>query len=249
MNSRTLAKLYYGKFRRPFRRVISFGLGAERRIRLGPLRGMLYEHSPSHLLGIYELHIQEVLTQRLRAGETFFDVGAHHGYFCLLASKLVGTNGSVFAFEPLPQNAASIRSHLALNKISNVRLVECAISDRDGTATLCVDGSDATPSLSTHRMGRTITVDTMTLDTVAMNRVPSVVLIDVEGAECSVLRGARKLLGSDRPPVWIVEIHSPESGRDVAGVFKNHGYSLKELYPVIPRSRESRITHWIAEKP
>lgn len=248
MNSRTLARLYYGKFRRPFRRAVSFGLGAERRIRLGPLRGMLYEHSPSHLLGIYELHIQEILTQRLSAGQTFYDVGAHHGYFCLLGSKLVGIDGTVFAFEPLPQNAESIRSHLALNKISNVRLVECAISDRDGTATLCVDGSDATSSLSSRRMGRTITVETMTLDTVSMNRAPSVVLIDVEGAECSVLRGSRKLLCSDRPPVWIVEIHSPESGREVAGVFKTHGYSVKDLLPVTPRSLESRITHLIAEK-
>jgi precorrin-6B methylase 2 len=38
----------------------------------------------------------------LRAGDTFWDIGANIGSISLLASRIVGSDGRVFSFEPLP---------------------------------------------------------------------------------------------------------------------------------------------------
>src|SRR6185436_20517401 len=52
----------------------------------------------------YEPEVFEFLVRALRAGDTFVDVGAHVGYFSLLAASLVGHGGHVFSFEPNPRN-------------------------------------------------------------------------------------------------------------------------------------------------
>jgi FkbM family methyltransferase len=62
-----------------------------------------------------------------------YDVGAHAGFFTLLASKLVGA-GRVVAFEPLPPNAARLRVNLAANGRTNVDVMEAAASDARGEA-------------------------------------------------------------------------------------------------------------------
>src|SRR5581483_2433575 len=55
-------------------------------------------------IGQYELEIQAALKRELRAGDTFFDVGANAGFFTLLASRFVGTEGKCVAFDPLAMN-------------------------------------------------------------------------------------------------------------------------------------------------
>ena len=63
---------------------------------------------------------------------TVFDIGAHAGYYTLIASKLVGGSGHVVAFEPAPRNLRYLRRHLSLNHVSNVTVLEVAVSDRAG---------------------------------------------------------------------------------------------------------------------
>jgi len=50
-----------------------------------------------------ETKLARFLIQQLKPGDIFIDVGAHYGYFSLLASQLVGTTGKVFAFEAAPE--------------------------------------------------------------------------------------------------------------------------------------------------
>ena len=63
-------------------------------------------------LGIYEKKKLALLGRFLKAGMTVFDVGAHVGFYTLLFSQYVGAKGRVFAFEPLPENAAWLVSTL-----------------------------------------------------------------------------------------------------------------------------------------
>ena len=74
----------------------------------------------------YERGLTGVVKQLVGLGSGCVDVGAHHGYYSLLASRLVGPTGRVFAFEPEPFNFARLSENVALNGATNVTPVALA---------------------------------------------------------------------------------------------------------------------------
>jgi len=102
----------------------------------GPLRGMRWiagAGNHSCWLGCYESNKQKELQKRIRPGDVVYDLGAHAGYFSLVAAVLTGPEGRVISFEPLPQNVAFLRRHLDLNEIRNCTVVEAAVASYEGT--------------------------------------------------------------------------------------------------------------------
>ena len=91
--------------------------------------------------GGYESRVQDALAEELRPGGSFWDVGAHLGFFTLLASRLVGPEGKVHAFEPLPANRARLETGISLNDATNVTLHPVALAGRTGSAVLHSHGS------------------------------------------------------------------------------------------------------------
>ena len=75
-------------------------------------------------LCIYERAVQVLLGRHLQPEAVFYDIGANVGFFSLLASRLVGSRGYVAAFEPLPRNFSFMKSHLKLNRMSNMFVLE-----------------------------------------------------------------------------------------------------------------------------
>jgi FkbM family methyltransferase len=69
---------------------------------------------------------------------TVLDVGAHNGFYTLLASKRVGPTGQVIAFEPSPRERQRLLSNLWINGCSNVIVEPVALADEDSVATLFV---------------------------------------------------------------------------------------------------------------
>ena len=67
-------------------------------------------------LGSYEYEKRRAFEQTISAGNIVFDVGAHVGFYTLLASTLVGPTGRVVAFEPAPRNLRYLKEHLRLNR-------------------------------------------------------------------------------------------------------------------------------------
>src|SRR5262245_36111858 len=87
------------------------------RILTGPLAGKRWlSTSGTHgcWLGTYEMDLQRLIVSSLKPGDVFYDVGANVGFFSLLAASLVGSRGTVIAFEPLPRNIALLQQNLAL---------------------------------------------------------------------------------------------------------------------------------------
>lgn len=66
---------------------------------------------------------------------TFLDLGANVGFYTFLARSIIGEKGRVFAFEPYPRNA-ELKASIRENNYNNVTLVEAAVSDKDGKASL-----------------------------------------------------------------------------------------------------------------
>jgi len=146
-----------------------------------------------HALPNQEPAVERAVRACLMPGHVFVDAGANIGYYTILASKLVGATGSVMAIEMMPDTAAILRRHLALNTADNVDVVEAALSDIAGeTVTASVPpGKFGQASLVDTNSGSRVSVSTTTLNDVLRN-VPRVALmkLDVEGVEIRALEGA-----------------------------------------------------------
>jgi hypothetical protein len=76
--------------------------------------------------GVWEPGETRFLRALVRPGDVFVDVGAHVGYFSLLAASRVGEEGAVIAVEPEPRNLRLLRANLARNGASRARVIPLA---------------------------------------------------------------------------------------------------------------------------
>jgi FkbM family methyltransferase len=191
------------------------------------------------VLGVYEPHVVRALRKYLRRGDCCMDVGANLGYFTSVMANLVGKKGEVIAFEPLPANIKVLGENVLLEGLANVRIEPKAVGNAIGTASLLIQGdTDFTGTASLAEVydwggERTnIEVPVVTLDSyITGNRSsPSLLKMDVEGAELMALQGAHTLLSKHRP-ILLIEIHGWGSplGEDVVGLLKNYRYEVEIL--------------------
>lgn len=170
----------------------------------GPMRGARWvvgAGTNGCWLGTYEPRTRQWLQAVLGPGRVFFDIGANVGFFTVLASRIVGGEGAVVAFEPLPENLRALQEHVRLNRAQNVTVVAAAVSDRAGTERF---GPADNPAMGGLAPDGSIDVATVTLDDLVKEgavRRPDVLKIDVEGAELRVLAGARRTLVEARPAI------------------------------------------------
>ena len=128
-----------------------------------------------------------------------FDVGANVGLYTLLFARYCR---SVVAFEPLPRNLMWLYRALAHNHIQNATIVPCAVSD--GMALSAFQPGDNCGVGKLARDG-TQPVACVSLDEFCtrFSIWPSIIKIDVEGAEAAVLRGARQILAEHGPSLLL----------------------------------------------
>lgn len=154
-------------------------------------------------LGSYELQKRRLFESIVPTGAVVFDIGAHAGFYTLLASVLVGPRGAVVAFEPQSHNMRYLREHLRLNAISNVQVIQAAVTDSDGVACFQEGANTSTGHLAPEGQLRVRTVTLDGLVSTYQVPAPDFLKIDVEGAEMLVLKGARSLLTTTRPTLFL----------------------------------------------
>lgn len=203
--------------------------GRVMRILSGPLRGHQWiAGAATHgcWAGTYERDTQRVFEEMVRPGIVVYDVGANAGFFTLLASKLAGASGKVYAFEPLPRNLAMLREHVRLNGAENVEIVPFAVSDRTGTSRFATADHPAMGGLSE---SGGLEVETTTLDALRGTIVPpSFIKMDIEGAEHAALTGAMEVLRRSRPTILLSE-HGWEQHERCGELLRSLGYDLELL--------------------
>jgi FkbM family methyltransferase len=168
----------------------------------------------------YERFAIQMLKDHFEKGDYFIDIGAHIGYFSLVASRLVGSKGRVYAFEPEPNNFAQLLKNIEANGCNNIVPLQKAVSNVTGICDLRLDKQSGCHSLylAPEQIG-TIKVDTTTLDDFfSMERWPSISLIkmDAQGGEGHILEGARNLLKRNPNLKMIIEWWA--EGLEAAGV-------------------------------
>ena len=219
----------------------------------GPLAGgwlLLDTDSPAYweremAAGDFDPFIYEAARRFAAAeGGVFWDVGAHIGYHSLAFAAL---GCRVVSFEPNPFNVERFRQHLGRNPhlAQRVTLVEAALSDEDGEADFdfspVVDDGTSTgshlaaasaPGDPTEYAGfARKTVEAARADTLlAAGRAPAptVMKVDVEGAERLVLEGAPALLRTVRPLLF-VEVHNIGQMFHVQKILHGAGYEMEML--------------------
>jgi FkbM family methyltransferase len=158
----------------------------------------------------------------------FIDLGAHAGHFTLIASRIVSTTGRVLAVEPAPSSVTHLRHHLAVNRVTNVDVMEVAVSARAGSARF----TDAPGSLGAHLSNEgEQTVPTVTLDDLVERwggPPPACIKLNIEGAELSALRGGQATLARARP-VLFVATHGDDTHHACIDLLAGHGYRVEAL--------------------
>ncbi len=187
-------------------------------------------YEAGHYLGTHELAVQEFLVSHLKPGDCFFDVGAHVGYFSMLAAVLVEKRGLVFALEPDRRNAALLRECIARNSLgSTIQVVEQAIWSQQGSVQLLSAHSGPHSNTGMSKIVRVDSPDSYevpctTLDKLCETRpAPTLIKIDVEGAESEVLKGADKLFQNAHPKL-LCEIHDAVNAVAVRDWLAARGY-------------------------
>ena len=180
-----------------------------------------------------EIRLAKFIIINLQKGNHFLDIGAHFGYFTLLASEIVGTEGKVFAFEParksyeiLLENCSGINSIFTFTK---------AVSDTNEDIIFYefpnlyseYNSSDVAQFeneswFSSSKPKKTKVQATTISDIANENFNPSIIKIDVEGSECNVIKGGTKYFENHSPYI-VMEYLEPRRDN------KNHVKALELL--------------------
>lgn len=174
---------------------------------VGPLRGCWWQPAAGGklarmLMGTYETAQSQLFVRYIQAGHQVLDIGASVGYYTLLAARLVGRSGHVYAFEPDPTNLSFLRGHVKQNRCSQVTVIPCALNEQagqarfgggtgTGTCRICAEGS--------------LEVTVRRLDDVVreLEVAPDCLKIDVEGAELGVLKGGATAIRRYQPTIFL----------------------------------------------
>lgn len=140
----------------------------------------------------------------LRPGDVVYDVGAHIGTYTLVALDRIGSVGRVIAYEPHVLTRRYLQQHVHWNGgVDRVLIRPVCCGARCGTAKFyCLPNhAEGINGLLPVDGFEEIIVDVTTLDSEVgrLGAIPSVIKIDVEGAEWDVLRGAEQTLRTYRP--------------------------------------------------
>lgn len=194
----------------------------------------------------------------IRPGDTVVDVGANVGYYAVIAGKLVGAEGRVFAFEPDPVGFALLKRNLELNGVTNVVAEQKAVSNAPGSIRLYL----ADANKGDHRIYQPrgeerpfVDVDAVTLDDYFADQpAPDFIKVDTQGAELVIFEGMAQTVKRTDAAVLVVE-YSPRhligfggTGVQLLDVIASFGVAMFDLggggpglQPLRPTTRESLL--------
>jgi FkbM family methyltransferase len=213
-----------------------------------------HAHVGSIAFGTLETAVQEAMIRHLGKGGVFYDIGANLGFFALLGAHLAGLDdGRVYAFEAGPDNAEAIRRNANLNGIPNVEVIAKAVSSHAGRGRLQVVDDQSWSKLAEYGehpyTEEVIDVDLIAIDDLVSSGEilpPTLIKIDVEGAEIAVLEGMRRTIDAYRPAI-ICELH--DTHREFVEAMSHHDYRLINLEGTIPVAQEGASAHALALPP
>jgi FkbM family methyltransferase len=200
----------------------------------GPLRGMKWikgSGNNGHWVGTYERTVQDTFQRFIRPGMVVYDIGAHVGFYTLLAARLAGPEGQVYAFEPFPPNYDYLNRHVQLNGLRTVATYKQAVSDTIGTLVFQPGANTYTGHLVEKVPGpNDIAVKVVTVDGIIAAGTlppPDFVKVDVEGFEMNALRGMERLIRKNHPIIQVSA--TDDQSPNVFAFLRLNGYRIEKV--------------------
>lgn len=204
--------------------------GARMVVLSGPAMGMRWIKGAGNngcWLGTYEREKARLFAKSINKGDIVFDIGAHAGYYTLIASRMVGGKGKVYVFEPAERNAVYLRKHVEINNCKNIEIIQAAVTNYSGDALFDTRGGSYEGKINAS--GGEVTVRAIKLDDFVKNdRLPSCIKIDVEGEELNVLKGAANTLNQYCPTVFLAT-HGEGIHVKCVEVLSSLGYKIESI--------------------
>jgi FkbM family methyltransferase len=209
--------------------------------------------------GFFEEGLTAIVLNRVGKNQVFFDIGAHFGYYTLLARHLVGPGGQVHAFEPTPSTYAILQSNVAGRQ--NVCLNNCAafcectvLPFHDYGPTFSAYNSFKKARFNRLVRGpapKTISVQTTTIDEYVKSTqaAPDFIKIDAESTELDVLKGMQETLADCMPIVSLevgdMNVPDVPSSRETISFLLERGYRAYEYRDghIIPHQLKSKYAY------
>jgi len=174
----------------------------------------------------------------LKKGDVVIDGGAYRGAFALYASKIVGDDGIVFAFEPDPENYKKVVRNIELNGLKNIVAIEKGLWNKDTVLKFDNQSSSLSTFLSHKKGNSLISVPVTSIDNEMKRRgIKKVdfIKMDIEGAEVKAIEGAKNLLKRNNVRLAIASYHIINGKKtcfDLEKLFSELGYTSFTSYPL-----------------
>jgi len=210
--------------------------------------------------GIWEPNETHFISQLLLPGQTFIDVGANIGYFSLIASKLLGPDGRVFAFEPDSSNFHLLSRNCKINHCDNVELTEAALSDNNSEGTLYLNeenkGDHTIYPADPGRIKREIQLRHGSDYIETKGGAVHFIKVDTQGSEYHVVKGLERIIKTNMPDLLMLIELSPNSIRragatakgllDLLHSFDGHYYILDDQPGYLFSISHEHLANWVA---
>lgn len=228
-----------------------------------PMSYYLPEGNAIYYYGFFEANLTNFFINFLREGDVCFDIGAHVGYYTMLAKELVGETGSVHSFEPTPRTFRSLAENT--QDFKNVKVNNVAVFNKE-TEIEFVDYGPKYSAFNSYkrRTGedmdflekpKVVLAKTISLDNYCKRGSlrPTMVKIDAEGAEYIILQAMTDIIANVKPIITI-EVAGGDEWKDNCAksieLLQSNGYEcfeatlegqLKKHYPQATYSYENLI--------
>jgi len=205
------------------------------RILFGPAKGLTWINDLNpHLtfnLGLWESRKQILMKKYVTRGMVAYDLGAYHGYFTLVFSRLVGEKGLVYSFEPAKESFEHLGKLITFNRLNNVKLHQKAVGEKDRKGYFNFNNSYPMGSCVSDAPGGNYKVDIISLNSFVLkdlNKKPDIVKVDIEGFEFKALKGMDKIVDLYHP-IFFIDAHGKKNHSCCITFLEEHGYKVEVL--------------------
>jgi FkbM family methyltransferase len=187
----------------------------------------------------------KIISSLIKKGMTCVDIGGNIGYYVLLERKLIGSQGTLIAIEPEPQNFSCLNKNIKLHDFQNISTLNFACGEIDQVADFFVNKKsngcqvirkDVPPP--NPKKGTISQVEVKKLDSVIeQSNLNSVdfIRMDAEGYELNILNGLKDTLKKFKPIISL-ELHVRQLGLEGTRNFFSLMSSLNyEIYSYVSR--------------
>jgi FkbM family methyltransferase len=191
----------------------------------------------------------EWIEKHMGRDDVLYDIGANVGTYSLIAAKSKGCR--VYSFEPMSLNYFKLSRNIQLNNLNNnITPLNIALSDNNTIDKFYLSSLDA--GSACHSFGEAKNQNGNAFEAVSFQYQlsctldsfisffspvpPNHIKVDVDGIECSILKGASNTLKNPELKSVMVEVNLDHDAQSVQKVMEDGGFCLKHKYMISDKS-------------